>query len=126
MSRVIKIDTQGQQVTANVRIEGLVSAAYRLRLFEANSNVEVISTCGHNQNDDDDKIVLPNSPVKNAGRVITVDALAENLNDEIDGKTWSIHVEIIQDGELRGVASKVKALSEGEQAIFMLIKLAAL
>jgi hypothetical protein len=126
MSKEIKIDPKSGQITVNVRIEGMVAAAYLLRLFEVNSNVKVISFDGNNQNDDDDRVTLPGSGQKNVGRLIILDALAANLDDELDNKTWSVELQIFQDGEMVGTVRKTKEIGENESGIFMLLKLVSL
>ena len=123
MRKEIRINPDGGQVLTNVRIEGLIVAGYYLQFFEANSNNVIASFSGHNEHDDDDLRPLPNSAERNIGRVLILDTTITSIDDEIEDRTYSISLEIYQDGELVGAAIEEKQLANNIQESFILVKI---
>jgi hypothetical protein len=123
MRKEIQINPNGAQIMSNVKIQGIVVAGYYLQLFEANSNNVIANYSGNNEYDDDDARTLPNTASKNVGRVLMLDTTIAAIDKQVDDMTYTVSLEIYQDGNLVDTAQVTDQLTNNVQDSLILVKL---
>lgn len=124
MRKEIKLNCAGGIINTNVKVTGIIAAGYRLELYEAKSNNVIYSYSGTNEYDDDDYRSLPNSALKNIGRVLWLDTIISSLKDEIEEKDeYSISLQIFQDDKLLDEAIYTSKLENQVQSSIIIVKL---
>ncbi len=123
MKKEIKINPHGGRIISNVRIHGLVVAGYYLQLFEAESTDVIAGYSGSNESDHDNARTLPDLATDNLNRVLMLDTTIAVIDEQVVDRTYTVSLEIYQDGHFIDAAIDVGQLSGEVQHSLILVKL---
>lgn len=118
-------DPQGESLQVKFLVKnGVLAAAYQIKLSLKDSNQAAATFDGDNQNTEDDLYHLPNSAAENDGRVLRLMSDFKGLDLGMS-KKYTIALEVFQGGKLIGTMEESGNLIEGGQHLMLFGKLIA-
>lgn len=101
---------------------GVLAAAYYIKLAEKNSNKPVAEFDGDNQNPQDDSYYLPLPVEENDERIIRLSVEFYAL-DFAQSKNFDMGIEVSQGDKLLGYIGKIGELTNTDQSLLLFLKL---
>lgn len=120
---IINFDKNGGPLKVTFLVkDGVLAAAYYIKLAEKNSNKAVAEFDGDNQNPNDDTYELPIPVEENDERIIRLSVEFSALDINMS-KNFDMGIEVYQDDKLLSYIGKSGTLTDTDQNLLLFAKL---